>query len=502
MASTIAFLASSWPQLLFTLFIIYVISAIAAWWRLREFKGPWLGKFSYLWMASAELSNEMNNYYMAASKKYGKLTRVGPNDLVSSDAEIVRHINGVRSGYTKSNYYDVMKIDPYVHNTFSETSPEVHTTNRAYMANGYSGKENPHLEDELDEVLKLFVGMIEEKYISTKDVLKVTDFSDLTSWYTLDSLTRIAYGRSFGWMKEGKDLFDYMKLTLEILPIMVFSGAVPIAGSLYLLLGRIAGPSPKDKKGIGRLLGLARDVVEERFQGDIGENQDMLDSWIRHGFTDRRRIAAEILFQIVAGGDTVSGALRATFLHVLSSARVMRKLTAEIDEAVKAGRVSDPISNEQTLKLPYLQAVMKEGLRIHPPSSGLLFKKVPKGGDVLDGRYVPEGTRVGHSMWAIQRDTKVYGPDTDVYRPERWTDADAETYANMEKQVDLVFGYGRWGCMGKPVAFMTLQKTLFELFRRYDFELLNPSRPYVEFCHIIFVHTNMKIRITRRSDSD
>jgi hypothetical protein len=110
MASIIALFASSWSRFLSTIVLLYIISALASWWRLRNFKGPWLGKFSYLYMARAELSKHANVYWLAASTKYGKLIRIGPNDLISSDAEIMRQINGGRSGFTKSNFYDVMKV--------------------------------------------------------------------------------------------------------------------------------------------------------------------------------------------------------------------------------------------------------------------------------------------------------------------------------------------------------------------------------------------------------
>lgn len=89
-------------------------------------------------------------------------------------------------------------------------------------------------------------------------------------------------------------------------------------------------------------------------------------------------MASEVLFQLAAGGDTASGSIRATFLYVLSNTRVHRRLITGIDKTISAGRVSEPISNEQALELLSLQAVMKEGLRIHSPSSGLLMKSVPK----------------------------------------------------------------------------------------------------------------------------
>lgn len=172
---------------------------------------------------------------------------------------------------------------------------------------------------------------------------------------------------------------------------------------------------------------------------------------------DKRRLQAEVLFQIIAGSDTTAVAIRSTILYALNSSRVLQNLRSEIDEAIRAGKISNPITNAESKELPYLQAVIKEGLRIHPPSCGLLIKRVPPGGGILAGQFAPEGTRIGHSMWSLQKD-QVYGSDPEVFRPERWIDASEEKRAEMERQLDLIFGYDRWGCLGKPVAYLELNK--------------------------------------------
>lgn len=119
----------------------------------------------------------------------------------------------------------------------------------------YSGKENPRLEAEVDEIIGVLIEIIEERHISTGGDLRVVDFSVLSSYYSLDVLTRIAYGRAFGWMKEDKDLYDWNKEASFLLPITVFSGAIPLAGRVFGWLRVLAGPSPKDKHGIGQVLG-------------------------------------------------------------------------------------------------------------------------------------------------------------------------------------------------------------------------------------------------------
>jgi cytochrome P450 len=100
------------------------------------------------------------------------------------------------------------------------------------------------------------------------------------------------------------------------------------------------------------------------------------------------------------------------------------------------------------------------------PFSGLVMKQAPPEGDTFDGMFIPPGTRIAHNTLALQRLPEIYGNDAELFRPERWLDADAARLAQMKSTVDLVFGYGRWMCAGRPVAFMELNKVYVEV-RRY-----------------------------------
>ncbi len=89
-------------------------------------------------------------------------------------------------------------------------------------------------------------------------------------------------------------------------------------------------------------------------------------------------------------------------------------------------------------------------------------KEVPRQGDVIEGRFVRGGTKIAVCGWYMQRG-KVYGDDAEMFRPERWLDADARQVREMQKVLDLIFGYGRFGCLGKPVAFIELNKVFVEV---------------------------------------
>lgn len=82
-----------------------------------------------------------------------------------------------------------------------------------------------------------------------------------------------------------------------------------------------------------------------------------------------------------AGTETSITAVRGTLLHILSSPAVYHRLKQEISEGIKAGRISKPITPEQAREMPYLQAVISEGMRIVPPVINGFAKQVPAGGD-------------------------------------------------------------------------------------------------------------------------
>lgn len=108
------------------------------------------------------------------------------------------------------------------------------------------------------------------------------------------------------------------------------------------------------------------------------------------------------------------------------------------------------------------QAVIYETLRMQPPIMALLLKQVPPQGDYINGQFIPGGTRVGQNAWAIMQDKALFGEDADVFRPERWLEVDPVTKRKMADTVEMIFGYGRWVCLGKPMAFMELNKVIVE----------------------------------------
>lgn len=100
--------------------------------------------------------------------------------------------------------------------------------------------------------------------------------------------------------------------------------------------------------------------------------------------------ANTIQANVSAGSDTTSISLTANLYYLLKNRSTLKKLREEISEAVARGEVDEPITFDQAQKLPYLQAVIKESMRLHPAVGLPQWRIVPEGGLNIAGTYFPE----------------------------------------------------------------------------------------------------------------
>lgn len=139
--------------------------------------------------------------------------------------------------------------------------------------------------------------------------------------------------------------------------------------------------------------------------------------------------------------------------------------------------LSGSIITDQTARsMPYLQAVIKEGLRIFPPVAGLMAKEAPIEGHHWKGVFIPGGTRVGLCAWGIFRRQDIWGADADEFHPERWLSSTPEKLHLMEGTLELIFSHGRWQCLGRPIALMELNKIFVQV-----------RQPVIHWCYSIIL---------------
>ena len=127
----------------------------------------------------------------------------------------------------------------------------------------------------------------------------------------------------------------------------------------------------------------------------------------------------------------------------------MKKLVAEVDDFYFQGRVTGAhIAYNEAIKMPYLVACCKEGMRLHPSVGLGMPRHVPAGGATIAGRTFAAGERVSINAAVVHYDKTVFGPDADSFNPDRWLTGDG---AMMDRHM-LHFGGGSRTCIGKNVS--------------------------------------------------
>lgn len=182
----------------------YMISSITTWFKLRHIPGPFLGKFSHLWSIYHQLTGDVGPAHLELSKYNSPLVRTGPHYLVTTDPNVWKHVNGARSTYERDAWWSAGRIDYYRPSLADTLDVRSHDQMKAKVAGGYSGRD-VDLEKTIDEQIAKLADVMRRKHIGKNKV----DFADISRFFTLDVITRLAYGKAFGWVEADKDLYGY-----------------------------------------------------------------------------------------------------------------------------------------------------------------------------------------------------------------------------------------------------------------------------------------------------
>lgn len=161
------------------------------------------------------------------------------------------------------------------------------------------------------------------------------------------------------------------------------------------------------------------------------------------------------------------------------------KLRGEIASAAGDGAA---VTDAELAKLPYLQAVVKETLRVHPPGPLLSWARLSTSDVQLsNGMVIPAETTAIVNMWAITHDPHVW-EDPLAFRPERFLAADVDVRGSDLRLAP--FGSGRRVCPGKNIGLVTVTRWVAELVRSFEWTE-DPTRP-VDLSEVLKLSCEMK----------
>ncbi|XP_028792308.1 uncharacterized protein LOC114748121 [Neltuma alba] len=181
---------------------------------------------------------------------------------------------------------------------------------------------------------------------------------------------------------------------------------------------------------------------------------------------DRPNLTALLLDMILAATDTSSVVIEWALSELLRDPRVMKDLQNELQEVVGMKRMVEEVD---LVSLSYLDMVIKETLRLHPPGPFLIPRESMKDDVIVSGYCIRKKTRILVNVWAIGRDPKVWSDNAHLFYPERFVDSNIDVRGH-DFQL-LPFGSGRRGCAGTQLGLTTVKLALAQLVHCFNWEL-------------------------------
>ena len=166
----------------------------------------------------------------------------------------------------------------------------------------------------------------------------------------------------------------------------------------------------------------------------------------------------------VAGTDTTSSTLEWAMTEVLHNPETLKKAKEELAQVIGKGKT---IEESDIARLPYLRAIVKETLRIHPPVPFLIPRKLEVDVEIC-GYEIPKGTQILVNVWAIGRDPSTWANATS-FMPERFLDSEID-FRGQDFEL-IPFGAGRRICPGLPLAIRMVPVMLGSLINSFDWTL-------------------------------
>ncbi|KAK0214536.1 fatty acid hydroxylase [Armillaria fumosa] len=179
-------------------------------------------------------------------------------------------------------------------------------------------------------------------------------------------------------------------------------------------------------------------------------------------------ITNNLLTFLIAGHETTSGVLCFVIYYLLKYPDVMRKLQEEVDEILG----DEPAQLGDFSKMPYLNAVLRETLRLQPTAA---IRVVYPLEDTVIGRgkyFVKAGQAIALQIWDSHRDPSVWSDDAEEFQPERMLDGKFEAAPPNAWQP---FGFGLRGCIGRLFSWQEMSLVITSIIQRFDLSLVDPS---------------------------
>ncbi|KAH6784392.1 hypothetical protein C2S52_009351 [Perilla frutescens var. hirtella] len=303
---------------------------------------------------------------------------------------------------------------------------------------------------------------------------EIVDVSAAVAGVIGDMICLMVFGRKF----VDRDLDE--KGFKSVIDETMNLAALPNLGDFFPLMAAL------DLQGLNRRMkelsvifdGFLERIIDDHLQKkqETKQNQDFVDTMLavmESGEAefefDRRHVKAVLLDMLIGGMDTSASTVEWAISELIRHPKVMKKLQKELEQVVGMDQMVD---ESHLHKLNYLDLVVKETLRLHPP--GPLLIHVPSEDCKLNQFHVPKGSWIFVNVWSIGRDPNMW-QDPQEFVPERFVGGDVDFLGQHFQYIP--FGSGRRSCPGMQLGLILVRLVLAQLVHCFDWELPHAMLP-------------------------
>ncbi|XP_068635686.1 ferruginol synthase-like [Aristolochia californica] len=239
----------------------------------------------------------------------------------------------------------------------------------------------------------------------------------------------------------------------------------------------LQGLEHQRKKLSERLHQILDSIINKRLQMNKRSNQaqedgDFLQLLLRTMHTGETAIPLTmdhvkglLLDLVMAGMDTTTCTIEWVMSELMNKPEVMKSAQEELDQVVGTNSL---VEETHLSKLPYLNAIVKETLRLRP-AGPIMLPRTPSETCTAGGYTVPKGCRILVNLWGMQRDPEAWDEPSE-FRPERFLNSEKRDFSGNDFHF-FPFGTGRRICPGAPLADRMIMYALATLLHMFNWRL-------------------------------
>ncbi|KAG7390175.1 hypothetical protein PHYPSEUDO_008629 [Phytophthora pseudosyringae] len=205
---------------------------------------------------------------------------------------------------------------------------------------------------------------------------------------------------------------------------------------------------------------------------------------------------------LIAGRDSTAQTLSWFFLNLTKNPRVERRIRIEIAERLhKAGGEATAPTNsamQDVGQLVYLEAALKETLRLHPPVP-MVPKYVVEDTTLADGTFVKGDSMIVLATYAMARMQRVWGADAAEFKPERWIDSATGKLVSVSSYKFASFNAGPRLCLGMNLAMLEMKLVVAGLLSKFHLEVQDPEKATFDVSLTLPVKGSLDVKVSGAS---